>query len=164
MSYVYSSRCRAVGTAMTSPLAQSNTFEFIEYVITQPLKRSIAKQWADFVCITCQINVCVLKELFRVDPSILELLTTPTCRQVQEAHLSDQLSKSPLICPFMAFHQPWWRACALYVHIIMHAKMRTAYTRWRQLGEIRGIANIDDYLQVWLCDCDMIRSVSFPLV
>ena len=85
---LYSIRCMAVGTAMTSPLAQSNTFEFIEYVITQPLKRNAAKQWADFVCITCAINVCVLKELFRVDPPILELLPTPTCRQVRVAHLS----------------------------------------------------------------------------
>ena len=77
----------AVGTAMTSPLAQSNTFEFIEYVMTQYLKRTIAKQWAVYVCITRAINVCVLKELFRVDPPILELLPTLTCRQVK--HLSD---------------------------------------------------------------------------
>ena len=73
---------------MTSPLAQSNTFEFIEYVIIQPLKRNAAKQWAVYVCITRAINVYVLKELFRVDPPILEL-TIPTCRQVQGAHLSD---------------------------------------------------------------------------
>ena len=103
---LYSSRCRAVGTAMTSPLTQSNTFEFIEYVMTQYLKRTIAKQWAVYVCITRAINVYVLKELFRVDPPILELLPTLTCRQVK--HLSDQF-----------FRFTCTRRCVVYVRMAM---------------------------------------------
>ena len=87
---VYSSCCTAVGTAWRHLLCNRIYFEIIRYVSSQPLKDKAAKQWADFVCITRAINVYVLKELFWVDPPILER-TTPTCRQVRVAHLSDHM-------------------------------------------------------------------------